>query len=132
MCIVPNSVNTLAGFSPAARIIPAISGKSVPISPKAPESSLRSKRMRDAGFAGASMDAEVSAMRLFHRIEAYEYRLRMQRYAEFFFHAVLNVVLQRDDLRRGRTAAINNGQRVLAADAHSAAGVAAMKSGMLH
>ena len=46
------------------------------------------------------MDAEVSAMRLFHRIEAYEYGLWLQRDAELFFHTALNVIFQRDNLRR--------------------------------
>src|ERR1700737_844698 len=45
----PNRVKTLAGFSPAARITPAMRGKSVPMSPNAPESSLRSNRMRTRG-----------------------------------------------------------------------------------
>src|SRR5437764_7024675 len=130
--MLPNSVRTLAGFRPAARIIPAMSGKSVPISPKAPENSLRSKRMRHSGFAGASVGADVSAMQLFHRIEAYEHRLRLKGNAEFIFHAALDVIFQRDNLRRGCVAPINDGQRVLAADAHRAAGVAAMEPSMLN
>src|SRR5438876_2402043 len=134
--MLPNSVNTLAGFSPAARIIPAMSGKSVPISPNAPESSLRSKRMRGSRLGRASDGGDVMVtfilQRSFCRIEAYEHRFGLQLDAEPILDAGLNVIFQSDDLRRSRAPAVNDGQRMLAADADRAARVTAMKSGVLN
>src|ERR687887_2494290 len=59
ICMLPKRVNTLAGFKPTAKIMPAMRGKSVPISPKAPENSLRSKRTR---LLGPALGGELELM----------------------------------------------------------------------
>src|SRR5438445_6507794 len=113
-----------------------MSGKSVPISPNAPESSLRSKRMRGSRLGVASDGGDVMVtfilQRSFCRIEAYEHRFGLQRDAEAILDAALNVIFQSDNLRRSRPPAVNDGQRMLAADADRTARVAAMKSGVLN
>ena len=50
--MAPNSTSTLALSSFAARIMPTMSGRSVPMSPNAPASSLRSNRISPARPAG--------------------------------------------------------------------------------
>src|SRR6266705_3278319 len=75
--MMPNRVRTLAGFRLAARIMPAISGKSVPMSPKAPESSLRSKAMRARGGSAAWMGGAANCT-LYGRISR-SHRRRLPR-----------------------------------------------------
>src|SRR6516164_4746407 len=65
------------------------------------------------------------------RAEAYEHCLGQQLYPELISHARLNLVLQRDDLRRCGSATVNDGQGMLTRDAGSPFAIAFGESGVL-
>ena len=56
------------------------------------------------------------------------HRLRLQPHAPYFFHALLDLFFERNNLIRARAAAIHNRQRMPARDTHVAEAVAFGKS----
>ena len=64
--------------------------------------------------------------------EAHKYRFRFEMDAPEFFHPLLNVIFQSQDVGGGGVAAIHDGQGMLARNAGAAGVIALAETGVLH
>ena len=66
------------------------------------------------------------------KLEAHEHGFGFQVNVPEFFHALLNVVFQSQDVGGGGVSAVHDGQRMLARNADPSAAIALAETGVLH